>query len=48
MGDGSEFAAQAARGWIAAVNAKMACIKPSFPWEKGYSESSRPGSVMNF
>src|SRR3712207_4023613 len=37
--NGPEFAAEAVRGWIAAVGAKTACITPGSPWENGYVES---------
>ena len=37
--NGSEFAAQAVRDWIAAVGAKTAYIEPGSPWENGYVES---------
>jgi transposase InsO family protein len=37
--NGPEFAAEAARGWIAAVGAKTAYIAPGSPWENGCVES---------
>jgi len=37
--NGSEFTAQAVRGWLKRVGAKTLYIEPGSPWENGYNES---------
>jgi transposase InsO family protein len=37
--NGSEFTAQALRGWLKALGVRIAYIEPGSPWENGYNES---------